>query len=490
MSSSQHKKILQQHWSYSSFRPGQEPIVQSILNHRDTLAIMPTGGGKSICFQVPGLTLPGLTVVVSPLISLMSDQVDALCKKNIRAAYYASTLTEQNRLLIRNKLKSKKLKFLYISPESLHNQNLKDLLHQQQISLLVIDEAHCISQWGHDFRPAYQRIATFVSQLNFRPTIAAFTATATQITAADIISSLQLESPGLFIHQAQNTHISLAVHKIQTRTQKNLKLLSLIEKYQGQAGIIYTLTRSSTQFLASYLNFYVGQKFTNPVRYYHGGMSAEERFQVQSDFISNRTQLIVATNAFGMGVDKPDIRFVIHYHLPSSMEAYVQEVGRAGRDRKQSTAHLLFLQSDLKINASFLENKSGAISDSTHSKKLKLKSMIQFAQSNSCRQKSINEYFSYAKIRGCNHCDYCNELQTIMKNDYSKRFSFLLQIRIKIAKLSEIPPTQVFSLTVASYLALLQPQSVAEIAHIPGIGAGWLQQNKKWTQLLLVACSQ
>jgi ATP-dependent DNA helicase RecQ len=316
--------VLRQTFGYPAFRRGQREIIDHILSSRDVLAILPTGGGKSLCFQIPALILPGLTVVISPLISLMGDQVSALRLNGVPAAYINSTMEFSEIRTVLSAVRQSHIKLLYIAPERLLTPVFLDLAKNIQISMVCVDEAHCISVWGHDFRPNYRDISVFVRELPYRPTVSAFTATATRNVKQDIVDLLELQEPFQIETGFDRPNLYFEIRRPKNKREELLKILG---NYQGKSGIIYCSTRKDTEEICEFLNL-------NGVRAgkYHVGLLAEEREANQQDFIFDRVQIITATNAFGMGVDKSDVRFVIHYNIPMSLENFYQEAGRAGRE--------------------------------------------------------------------------------------------------------------------------------------------------------------
>jgi ATP-dependent DNA helicase RecQ len=347
-------QVLKQYWGYDAFRALQEEIVQSVLDGKDTLALLPTGGGKSICFQVPVLLQPGICVVVSPLIALMKDQVENLKVRGIEAVAIVSGMSKREVDILLDNCVYGKIKFLYISPERLSSPLVQERIRHMNVNLFAIDEAHCISQWGYDFRPPYLQLAE-LRQLHPKVPILALTATATQQVADDIVSNLAFKNGfQVFRKSFERSNLSYVVAKEENKLKR---LLNLLHKVKG-SGIVYVRNRRETQELARQLSL-EGVK----ADFYHAGLAAEMRSKKQDDWKANSLRLIVATNAFGMGIDKPDVRFVAHMDLPESLEAYYQEAGRAGRDEKKSYAVLLFNDSDMKNLERKLAQGSPSLAD-------------------------------------------------------------------------------------------------------------------------------
>lgn len=343
-------QTLKNYFGYDSFRPLQQDIIQNILAQKDTLVLMPTGGGKSICYQLPALLMEGTAIVVSPLISLMKDQVESLQANGIAARALNSSNNETENINLRRECLQGKIKLLYISPERLlieTNFLLKDI----QISLFAIDEAHCISQWGHEFRPYYLDLADMKKEMG-NPLCLALTATATKKVQRDILDHLKMEDAKIHIHSVNRPNISIFVETFDDYEQKLDRTMKLVKQLKGP-GIIYTNTRNAAEKLVLVLQ----NEGMNDVSYYHGGMDSDERLLVQKQFLESQLHVIVCTNAFGMGINKPDIRYVIHYHTPSTIEGYVQEIGRAGRDSEPSAAVLLHHPADLEIPYHFVEQE-------------------------------------------------------------------------------------------------------------------------------------
>ncbi|MDP4210892.1 MAG: DNA helicase RecQ [Bacteroidota bacterium] len=397
MHTSRHKaiKYLKNYFGYEQFRPLQEDIIEHVLNQNDAVVIMPTGGGKSICFQVPALILEGITVVVSPLISLMKDQVDALLGNGVKAAFLNSSLLPEDEQRITQQCKDGEIKLLYVSPERLMVERW-GLLKSIPVSLFAIDEAHCISSWGHDFRPEYTKLGTLKQQFPQVPFIA-LTATADKVTRNDIIRQLRLSEPKIFIDSFDRPNLSLEVRTGLKNKQKLAEITDFINEREGEAGIIYCISRKSTEELAASL-----RKYGINAKHYHAGLSAEDRNNVQDDFIRDQTTVMCATVAFGMGIDKSNVRWVIHYNLPRNIESFYQEIGRAGRDGLNSDTLLFYNLSDLLILEKFA--RESALSELNVEK---LKRIQQYAEANICRRKILLNYFGEIREENCNNCDVC-----------------------------------------------------------------------------------
>lgn len=389
--------LLKKYFGYESFRPHQEEIIQNILDKKDCLALMPTGGGKSICFQLPALLLPGLTLVISPLIALMKDQVGALKANGISAEFLNSSLNQSQQEVIFEQIKSKQLKLLYLSPERLISQ-IEYFRENLNPSLIAIDEAHCISQWGHDFRPEYTQLAK-IRDLWPNIPIAAFTATADKVTRKDIITQLGLSNPKLIVSSFDRPNLSLEVRFGVKKKNKIEEIASFIQKRNLESGIIYCLSRKSTEELAGELKLKGIQ-----AGYYHAGLSAEERNNIQDDFSNDRIKVMCATIAFGMGIDKSNVRYVIHANMPKNMEGFYQEIGRAGRDGLPSDTILYYNVGDLVLLKSF--NETSAQKELNNEK---LNRMVQYAEAAICRRVILLAYFGETLEKPCNNCDVCKE---------------------------------------------------------------------------------
>lgn len=467
-------QTLQKYFGYQSFRPGQLAIVESIRNKHDTLVIMPTGGGKSICFQVPGLLFPGTTLVISPLISLMKDQVDALLKKNIAATFINSTLDINLRHQRLALMQQNKYRFVYVSPERLQLDSFMGACQKIKISFMAVDEAHCISQWGHDFRPSYTRIAEFVNELPYRPTIAAFTATATPEVQNDITNQLQLIKPTIFKNGFKRGNLIYWVKNCQNSFEQQLTLFRILNKHKNQSGIIFANTRDKVEDIAQLLkNYKVAATF------YHAGLDKDKRSQIQEAFIQDRVKIIAATNAFGMGVDKPNIRFVIHYQIPGNLENYYQEAGRAGRDLQPADCYLLFNKKDTSILANFINQSHPQKKDPIRvSNYHKLDKMIDYAQTKSCRAQFVLDYFGEKDSHNkCKNCDVCLTISIEQSETENNLVNRLKKARNVLAKQHGCHPKKVVTDKVIKLLALYRPTTQSEFLRITGIGQGWIN---KW----------
>ncbi|WP_055340086.1 DNA helicase RecQ [Paraclostridium sordellii] len=390
--------ILKKYYGYTTFRKGQEEIINNILNGNDILAIMPTGGGKSICYQIPALMLNGITIVISPLISLMKDQVDTLKSMGINATLINSSLSSLDFNKVINGIKEDEYKIIYIAPERLDSYEFTSIIRYKTISQIAIDEAHCVSQWGHDFRVSYRKISSFINSLESRPIVTAFTATASIEVREDIIRLLTLDNPKLFITGFNRENLNI---KIEKSSSKNKYLLSYLENHKSESGIIYTATRKEVDKIYEGLikRGYSASK-------YHAGLGIEERRLNQEAFTKDNVSIMVATNAFGMGIDKPNIRYVIHYNMPQSIENYYQEIGRAGRDGEKSECVLLFAPGDVHIQKYLIELGSEN-PDRKNLQYKKLREMLDIIYSNDCYRKSIINYFGEEFEGNCNNCSNC-----------------------------------------------------------------------------------
>lgn len=391
------RQILQKFYGYEDFRPGQKKVVESLLNKNDTVAIMPTGAGKSICFQIPALLFEGVTLVISPLISLMKDQVDSLRQLGIAAVYINSSVSKAQLYKDLQNISAGFYKIIYIAPERLTSEYLLDSFKNLNISMVAVDEAHCLSQWGHDFRPSYRNILNFTNSLRIKPIISAFTATATSEVKTDIINLLGLKQPNVFVTGFDRPNLYFSVLRGEV---KDKFVIDYVKKHQDEAGIIYVGTRKDVDALQVLLEI----KGIKAGRY-HAGMTDEERNQMQEDFLYDNLSVMVATNAFGMGIDKPNVRYVIHYNMPKNMEAYYQEAGRAGRDGLSGNCILLYSPQDTQLQK-FLISKSTESEIRQQLEYKRLQSMVDYCHTPQCLRAFILHYFGEFDVE--EHCDNCS----------------------------------------------------------------------------------
>ncbi len=400
--------ILKEYFGHSEFRAGQEQVVDSLLRGNDVLCVMPTGAGKSICYQVPALMLPGMTLVVSPLISLMKDQVNALTQNGIRAAYLNSSLTLSQCNTVLYNMRRGLYKLVYVAPERLAVPEFIDVCRELRISLLAIDEAHCISQWGQDFRPSYLKIMELVAAIDYRPVVGAFTATATAEVKDDIEYSLQLHNPFRITTGFDRPNLRFGVIKVKAR-EKFKCLTGLLQKHSGEAGIVYCSTRKAVEEVAAKLC-----EAGYGAAMYHAGLPDGERRASQEDFVFDRKEIMVATNAFGMGIDKSNVAYVIHYNMPKNVESYYQEAGRAGRDGSPAECILLYSPGDVMTNRFLIEHSEPNPELSEEQQLLlrdreydRLKKMTQYASINTCLRHFILGYFGESSANYCGNCSNC-----------------------------------------------------------------------------------
>lgn len=389
------QSALKQYFGYDNFRPMQADIINDILHKKDCVVLMPTGGGKSICFQIPSLILPGCSVVVSPLISLMKDQVEGLRGNGIKASFLNSSLNSTEQRQVEEEFYNAQIDLLYVSPEKLLSQEFFPLLKRAKVNLFAIDEAHCISSWGHDFRPEYTKLGFLKRQFPHIP-IVALTATADKITRRDITEKLQLSDPKLFVASFDRPNLSLEVRPGQKRLEQ---ILAFIGQRPKDSGIVYCLSRKRTEEIAAKLN---DRGFN--AAYYHAGMSSSERDQVQEDFINDNIPIICATIAFGMGIDKSNVRWIIHYNLPKNIEGYYQEIGRAGRDGVKAATLLFYSFADVSLMQDIIAKNE---SENSEVQLAKLDRMQQYAESLACRRRILLNYFGEDLHENCGNCDIC-----------------------------------------------------------------------------------
>lgn len=390
------ESLLKQYFGYSSFRPGQHEVIQTLLDGRDCLAIMPTGAGKSICFQLPALMMPGVTLVISPLISLMKDQVDSLVNQEIPATYINSQCTFEEVKARFAAIRAGRIKLVYISPERLENQFFTAFMQTLPISMFIIDEAHCVSQWGHDFRPSYCAVRDWIAALPKRPVVGAFTATATEKVKHDMMSLLGLQKERIFIGGFDRPNLYFRVVHAKGKMEFTL---SYIAKHREDSGIIYAATRKEVDRICDELN----RRGIKAGRY-HAGLSDDMRRSMQEAFTYDKIQVIVATNAFGMGIDKSNVRYVIHYQMPKNIESYYQEAGRAGRDGAPGDCILLFNRQDIMIQKFLIEQSTRDVKQQEVEFRL-LHAMVRYCEGNHCLRHYILSYFG--EHPSWEHCDKC-----------------------------------------------------------------------------------
>ncbi len=400
------QEVLKQYFGYDHFRNGQADLISHILNHQDVFGIMPTGAGKSLCYQIPALLWPGLTIVISPLISLMHDQVSALQANGIPAVFLNSTLNDAEYRTTLRQIYKGEIRLLYIAPERLNTPAFLRMAQQLPISMITVDEAHCVSQWGHDFRPSYLQILPFLQSLPYRPVISAFTATATQEVANDIVKLLGLSHPYCLTTGFDRENLSFSIRQPRDKFQE---LTNFLKEHPGQTGIIYCISRRLVEHVTQDLN-----AIGFPAVRYHAGLSEEERRENQNAFIYDKVRLIVATNAFGMGVDKSNISFVIHYNMPKNLESYYQEAGRAGRDGSPAECVLFYHFSDFKTNEFLIEHsgENELISpevrkERQQKEKYHLRLMQNYCAETSCLRKYLLNYFGENPPEYCGNCSFC-----------------------------------------------------------------------------------
>lgn len=404
-------EVLKQYFGYTSFKEGQEELVDSILAGRDVLGIMPTGAGKSICYQVPALCMEGITIVVSPLISLMMDQVKALNQAGVHAAYINSSLTENQISKALQNARMGQYKIIYVAPERLETERFLHFALNADISMVTIDEAHCISQWGQDFRPSYLKILQFIDRLPVRPIVSAFTATATMAVRKDILEILNLQNPKVLVTGFDRENLFF---EVRTGKNKDDQLLHYLQNHLEESGIIYCATRKNVEKVCEFLELR-----GLPVTRYHAGLTPQERKENQEDFIYDRKPIVVATNAFGMGIDKSNVRYVVHYNMPQSLENYYQEAGRAGRDGMSAECVILYSPQDVHINKYLIENRGENSELTEEQAELVLKNdrerlwaMAGYCKTNHCLREYILRYFGTSRwqdISGkyCGNCSVC-----------------------------------------------------------------------------------
>ena len=405
-------KVLNKYYGYNTFRKGQYEIISNILRGRDSFCILPTGGGKSICYQIPALLFKGITIVISPLISLMKDQVDNLNSNGINARYINSTQRLELSDEIIELCKRGEVKLLYIAPEKLENEFFKRKLRALNISQIAIDEAHCVSMWGHDFRKSYSLIAEFINSLRVRPIITAFTATATEVVREDVIKLLGLRNPYIYIGSFDRENLEIKLHI----EEDKLELVKdIIREKENEAGIIYCATRKEVDGLYYYL-----KDLGYNVLKYHGGLKDSEKEYYQDEFLNENSNVMIATNAFGMGIDKSNVRYIIHFTIPKNIESYYQEIGRAGRDGLTSECHLLFNRGDIRTLEYLIHTTVQLNRKEIEIKKLQ--KMIDFCESKECLRSFILKYFGEGNVR-----EYCTNCSNCLNNDELRDYTIEAQ---------------------------------------------------------------
>ena len=399
-------RLLKQYFGHSSFREGQGELIDNLISGRDVIGIMPTGAGKSVCYQIPALMLEGVAIVISPLISLMKDQVNSLTEAGIKAAFLNSSLAQWEYYDILDRAGQGEYKILYVAPERLSAENFVEFAKHTEISLVIVDEAHCVSQWGQDFRPSYLKIVDFINALPKRPAVGAFTATATRQVRDDISGILQLKNPFVVTTGFDRSNLYF---EVQQPKDKMAELYRLMERYKNQSGIVYCISRKNVEEVCEKLCG-AGYDATR----YHAGLNDEERRRNQEDFIYDRKRVMVATNAFGMGIDKSNVSFVIHYNMPKNMESYYQEAGRAGRDGSPAECVLLYGKRDVRTNEFLIDKSENSELDEEQSEQIKqldrerLKLMTYYSTTSDCLRQYMLRYFGERAPDHCGNCSNCN----------------------------------------------------------------------------------
>lgn len=488
-------QTLKQYFGYDSLRTGQEELINGILAGHDVLGIMPTGAGKSLCYQLPALMLKGITLVISPLISLMSDQVKALNQAGVHAAYINSSLTENQIRIALSYASQGRYKIIYVAPERLNTPRFLDFACNADISMLTVDEAHCISQWGQDFRPSYLEIAGFLTRLPRRPIVSAFTATATERVKNDIVASLGLNNPVTMVTGFDRPNLFFRVVTRRGGSQKDNSIINYVKKHEDESGIIYCATKKNVDKLYTLLN----EQGISAGRY-HAGLSNDERKQNQEDFTYDRIRVMVATNAFGMGIDKSNVRYVLHYNMPQSLEYYYQEAGRAGRDCEEAECVLFFSKQDIMINKFLLQNKASAgdvASDmqKTANDQRKLQQMINYCETDKCLREFILSYFGDTTPCICNKCSNCvvvedEEEETYVETGKKRKkaaqlaglnelgaalFEKLRSVRTELAAEKSVPPYIICSDKTLKDMCAKLPRDKEQLADVYGMGEQKIQ---------------
>ena len=485
-------ETLKHYFGYDSLRPGQQELIEGILQRKDVLGIMPTGAGKSLCYQVPALMLDGITIVVSPLISLMTDQVKALNQAGVHAAYINSSLTENQ---IRTALfyaAQGRYKIIYVAPERLNTIRFLEFACQVDISMVTVDEAHCISQWGQDFRPSYVGIADFLAQLPKRPVVSAFTATATERVKQDIMGSLRLQNPVTVVTGFDRPNLFFRVVTRKGGKETDNSVLNYVKKHEDESGIIYCATKKNADKIYGLL-----QQYGIEAGHYHAGLSLEERKKNQDDFTYDRIRVMVATNAFGMGIDKSNVRYVLHYNMPQSLEYYYQEAGRAGRDGEEAECVLFFSKQDIMINKRLLDYKAteGGYTAGDPAvranEQRKLNQMIHYCETDECLRQYILNYFGDHSPCICEKCSNCVVTEDEVEENYietgrakkktaeladlteegQELFEKLRKCRSELAAKQGVPPFIICSDKTLKDMCARCPADKTQMADVYGMGA-------------------
>ncbi len=485
-------QTLKHYFGYDTLRPGQQDLMEGILNGSDVLGIMPTGAGKSLCYQVPALMLPGITIVISPLISLMSDQVKALNQAGVHAAYINSSLTENQIRAALLYAAQGQYKIIYVAPERLNTMRFLDFACRADISMVTVDEAHCISQWGQDFRPSYLEIADFLARLPRRPVVSAFTATATERVKQDITGSLHLQNPVTVVTGFDRPNLFFRVVKRKGGKETDNSILNYVKRHEDESGIIYCATKKNVDSVCELLlqhGILAGR--------YHAGLSLEERKESQDDFTYDRIRVMVATNAFGMGIDKSNVRYVLHYNMPQSLEYYYQEAGRAGRDGEEAECVLFFSKQDIMINKRLLDYKAteGGYTSGDPAvranEQRKLNQMIHYCETDECLRQYILNYFGDRSPCTCEKCSNCVVPEDEVEENYietgkakkktaeladltkegQELFEELRKCRLELAAKQGVPPFIICSDKTLKDMCAKCPADKAQMADVYGMGA-------------------
>lgn len=492
------EEVLKRYFGYDSFRNGQQQLVNALLEGNDVFGIMPTGAGKSICYQIPALMFSGITLVISPLISLMMDQVKALNQAGIHAAYLNSSLTRRQYELALSYAAQGRYKIIYVAPERLLTKTFLDFAIHAPISFVSVDEAHCVSQWGQDFRPGYLQIPEFIDKLEVRPIVGAFTATATQAVQKDVEQMLRLRSPFRIVTGFDRPNLRFVVRRPK---DKMIDLVRYVEKHDGESGIIYCISRRLVEEVCEKLS----QRGYSATMY-HAGLSDEVRNTNQEDFIYDRKKIMVATNAFGMGIDKSDVRYVIHFNMPKNMENYYQEAGRAGRDGDEAECVLLYAPSDMYTNQFLInQNENEALTEEElqvikERDEERLRKMRSYCFSKNCLRQYMLRYFGEKTSKRCNHCSVCEQGESALESytfepdlsrqnwqddpalaypkskpassltgDEQKLFEVLREERNSIAKNMHVPAYMIFMDKTLRDMALKKPRTEKEMLYVYGV---------------------